>query len=148
MFTKARWDKSFIFNGIRLRREWLEQWQEAYNCIDSAVEAKRRRQPHQRHEARCSSLYVDINDQGTGWLRPVNIAKDEAYSEITTAIGDYTFEVECLLHTESNPILEQRQPHLRLKDMSIARVKMTQPVDIRRPRMPTFHARQGPRSDS
>src|SRR5437660_3173435 len=23
MFTKARWDKSFIFNSIRLRREWL-----------------------------------------------------------------------------------------------------------------------------
>ena len=23
MFTKAEWDKSFIFNSIRLRREWL-----------------------------------------------------------------------------------------------------------------------------
>jgi hypothetical protein len=23
MFTKVRWDKSFIFNNIRLRREWL-----------------------------------------------------------------------------------------------------------------------------
>ena len=23
MFTKAEWDKSFTFNGIRLRREWL-----------------------------------------------------------------------------------------------------------------------------
>jgi len=23
MFTKAIWDKSFIFNGLRLRREWL-----------------------------------------------------------------------------------------------------------------------------
>ena len=23
MFTKAQWDKSFIFNSIRLRREWL-----------------------------------------------------------------------------------------------------------------------------
>ena len=23
MFTKAEWDKSFIFNNIRLRREWL-----------------------------------------------------------------------------------------------------------------------------
>jgi hypothetical protein len=27
MFTKAEWDKSFIFNSIRLRREWLENWQ-------------------------------------------------------------------------------------------------------------------------
>jgi hypothetical protein len=25
MFTKARWDKSFIFNSIRLRREWLPE---------------------------------------------------------------------------------------------------------------------------
>jgi hypothetical protein len=24
MFTKAIWDKSFIFNDIRLRREWLQ----------------------------------------------------------------------------------------------------------------------------
>ena len=24
MFTKAEWDKSFIFNSIRLRREWLD----------------------------------------------------------------------------------------------------------------------------
>src|SRR5438309_7243042 len=24
MFTKARWDKSFIFNSICLRREWLQ----------------------------------------------------------------------------------------------------------------------------
>jgi hypothetical protein len=23
MFTKGQWDKSFIFNSIRLRREWL-----------------------------------------------------------------------------------------------------------------------------
>jgi hypothetical protein len=23
MFTKVRWDKPFIFNSIRLRREWL-----------------------------------------------------------------------------------------------------------------------------
>ena len=23
MFTKAEWDKSFIFNNIHLRREWL-----------------------------------------------------------------------------------------------------------------------------
>jgi hypothetical protein len=24
MFTKARWSKSFIFNSLRLLREWLE----------------------------------------------------------------------------------------------------------------------------
>jgi len=41
MFTKARWDKSFIFNSIRLRREWLwealeapaDAVQEDTNCV-------------------------------------------------------------------------------------------------------------------
>jgi AbiV family abortive infection protein len=119
-----------------------EQWQEAYNAINSAHDAKRRRQPHQRHEARCSSLYVDLNDQGTAWLRP-NITKDEAYNEITTAIGEYTHEVELLIHAESNPTLEQRAPRLSLKAMSSARSKMSPPVDIPRPSLPTFNAGHG-----
>jgi hypothetical protein len=32
MFTKARWDKSFIFNSIRLRREWLVGLPVAEHC--------------------------------------------------------------------------------------------------------------------
>jgi hypothetical protein len=102
-----------------------------------------KRQPDERHKARCSSLYVDLNDQGTAWLRPASIAKDEAYNEITTAIADYSFEVYRLLDVESDPILEQRQPHLRLKAMRIARAKMTQPLDIPRLRIPIFDAEQG-----
>ena len=120
-----------------------EQWRKAYDFIDVAVEAKRKRQPDERHKARCSSLYVDLNGQGTAWLRPASIAKDEAYNEITTAIADYSFEVYRLLDVESDPILEQRQPHLRLKAMRIARAKMTQPLDIPRLRIPIFDAEQG-----
>jgi len=32
MFTKAEWSKSFIFNSIHLRREWLHAW---FNTSDS-----------------------------------------------------------------------------------------------------------------
>jgi hypothetical protein len=50
MFTKARWDKSFIFNSIRLRREWLprtlslasarelRRYLEAHGACDGALE--------------------------------------------------------------------------------------------------------------
>src|SRR5437773_6035137 len=42
MFTKARWDKSLIFNSIRLRREWLDEtyikvkgeWKYLYRAVD------------------------------------------------------------------------------------------------------------------
>ena len=33
MFTKVRWDKSFIFNSIRLRREWLWEMEQCKNRI-------------------------------------------------------------------------------------------------------------------
>ena len=41
MFTKARWDKSFIFNSIRLRREWLmiQQHREEQDKISAEIEA-------------------------------------------------------------------------------------------------------------
>lgn len=123
------------FRDLREHDLGSEQWTKAYDLIASAFDAKKKRQPHQRHEARCSSLYVDLNNLGTEWLRPVNIGKDEAYDEITTALGEYTHEVELLIHAESNPTLEQRAPHLRLKAMSIARSKMSPPVDIPRPKL-------------
>jgi hemerythrin-like domain-containing protein len=37
MFTKAEWDKSFIFNSIRLRREWLK-FQELIRNVEHHVE--------------------------------------------------------------------------------------------------------------
>jgi AbiV family abortive infection protein len=111
-----------------------EQWNEARDVLDSAVEEERKRQPKGRHQRRMSSLYVDPNDSGTGpeWLRPVNITEDEARSEINSAISDYNHEVDRLTNEESHPALEQYQPHLSVKAMSIARSKMSHPVDIPR----------------
>ena len=111
-----------------------EQWHKANQLIDIAVDAKRKRQPEKRHQARCSNLYVDLNHQGTDWLRPVDVAKDEAHDEINSAISDYMHEVRRLTNEESYPILEQYQPHLSVKAMSIARSKMSHPVDIPQPR--------------
>jgi len=109
-----------------------EQWNEARDVLDSAVEEERKRQPKERHQRRMSSLYVDLNDSGTEWLRPVNITEDEARSEINSAISDYNHEVDRLTNEESHPTLEQYQPQLSVKAMSIARSKMSHSVDIPR----------------
>jgi len=110
-----------------------EQWHNAESDINSAVKAKLKRQPDERHQARCSALYVDLNDLGTEWLRPsVNIAEDEARTEINSTISDYNREVDRLTNEELHPTLEQYQPHLSVEAMSIARSKMSHPVDIPR----------------
>src|SRR5262249_6285828 len=110
-----------------------DQWKEAQNILDAAVEAKRKRLPTDRHQARCSALYVDLNDLGTEWLCPsVIIAEDEAREAINDTVTDYNRDVDRLTNEELHPILEQHQPHLRVKAMSIARSKMSYPVDIPR----------------
>jgi len=109
-----------------------EEWNEARDVLDSAVEEERKRQPKKRHLRRMSSLYVDLNASGTEWLRPVNITEDEARSEINSAISDYNHEVDRLINEESHPTLEQYQPQLSVKAMSIARSKMSHSVDIPR----------------
>ena len=110
-----------------------EQWHNAESDINSAVKAKLKRQPDERHQARCSALYVDLNGLGTDWLRPsVKIAKDETRKAINNAISDYNREVDRLTNEESHPTLEQYQPHLSVKAMSIARSKMSHPMDIPR----------------
>jgi len=110
-----------------------EQRKGAGALIDSAVEAKGKRLATDRDQDRCSSLYVDLNPQGTDWRRPAMIDEDKARHEINSAISDYTYEVNRLTNEELHPNLEQHQPHLSVKAMSIARSKMQHTVDIPQP---------------
>lgn len=113
-----------------------EQWDSANDIINSAVDAKRKRQPQERHQARCTSVYVDLNDAGTDWLRPVDITKDEARNNIVGAVNDYAHEVDRLTNEGLGPPLQQHSPQLSVEEMSIARARMSHPVDIPPPMWP------------
>lgn len=115
-----------------------EQWNNANDVINSAADAKRKRQPHERHQARCSSLYVDLNDPGTDWLRPVDISREEARINISDAVNDYAQEVDRLTNEGLRPTLQQHFPHLSVEAMSVARARMSHAVDIPRPIWPTL----------
>lgn len=114
------------------------EWNKANDVINSAVEAARKRQPHDRHEARCDGLYVDLNDLGTGWLRPIDISKEEARTHISDALNDYAQEVDRLSNEGLHPTLEQHAPHVRASAMAAARAAMSQSVEIPRLVWPTM----------
>src|SRR2546430_16077566 len=56
MFTKVRWDKSFIFNSIRLRREWLASSPpEGSRRRGRLLPLPKRRQAHQGRDSSATS---------------------------------------------------------------------------------------------
>jgi AbiV family abortive infection protein len=114
-----------------------DKWVRAEEVINSAIEAKQKRQPNERHQLRCSSLYVDISAIGTGWARPVEISKEEALNNIYDAINDYSLEVDRLTNIELQSILEQHSPHVRAKARSIAKVKMVS-INVLPPAWPSY----------
>jgi hypothetical protein len=100
-----------------------EQRQKAEEQLDTAVEAKRRRQPQNRHDDRCSGLYVDLAGDGKGWRRPVAVDRSEALHEINSAVSDYNIERQNLLTEELAPVLRDRRD-LALDQMTRARAKL------------------------
>ena len=69
-----------------------QAWQQASDTIHAAIEAKRKRDPHSRHEARVRGLYVDLDSAGTAWTRPAELDAEAARLELEDAIGDYSLE--------------------------------------------------------
>ncbi len=103
--------------ALQTQREYApssEQWKRAESFINSAHEAKQKRQPNERHQLRCSSLYVDINAMGTDWIRPFKIDKEEARNHIYDAANDYSHEVDCLTNKDLQSMLEQHPPPPRM----------------------------------
>ncbi len=99
---------------------------------DAAVEAKRKRQPHDRHAVRCDGLYVDLNDAGTDWKCPRDISEQDALNHITDAVNDYAGELDKLKVKE----LWHAHPQVRGKAMDEARQKMSRTVDLPAPPWP------------
>ena len=73
-----------------------QAWQQASDTINAAIEAKRKRDPHSRHEARVRGLYVDLDSVGTAWTRPAELDAEAARLELEDAIGDYSLECDQL----------------------------------------------------
>lgn len=100
---------------------------------DAAVEAKRKRQPHDRHAVRCDGIYVDLNDSGSDWKCPRDIGEQEARNHITDAVNDYACEFDRLTNEGLWGVLS---PHIRAKEMGAARQKMSRTVDLPAPLWP------------
>jgi AbiV family abortive infection protein len=72
------------------------EWVAARDVIRSALEAKAKRDPQDRHDTRESALYVDLDSNGTSWSRPCTIAAAVAREHIEDAVNDYATECDAL----------------------------------------------------
>jgi AbiV family abortive infection protein len=54
----------------------------------------RKRTPADRHAMRMSATYVDINDDGTDWNRPVAFSETEATNCLMDAVNDYALQLD------------------------------------------------------
>ncbi|MGH9932321.1 MAG: hypothetical protein ACREA9_24225, partial [Pyrinomonadaceae bacterium] len=91
------------------------KWQQASKTGDLATDAKRKRQPQDRHEMRQSALYVDLDAAGAAWLRPSTLDSARCRDEITDAVNDYAAERDRL----RDEVLD-----LDFPEMSAARANM------------------------
>ena len=73
-----------------------QAWQHANDTINAAIDAKRKKDPHSRHQARVRGLYVDLDPAGTAWTRPAALDAAAAQLELEDAFGDYTAECDRL----------------------------------------------------
>jgi AbiV family abortive infection protein len=124
----------------------VEEYRAANELLERAYEAKRKRRPDDRHEARCDGLHVDLDEAGTSWHRPIDLSIEEARQQITDAANDYSGELDRLSH---EGLFDSLQPHIRGKEMLAARQQMA-PFDVPAACWPKFAAvlPTGPRKQS
>jgi AbiV family abortive infection protein len=104
-----------------------EERKQATALIQAATDAKQQRQAHDRHDLRCDSLYVDLNDAGTDWNRPTDLDPQGALNQINSALSDYANECQRVTIKElSTP----PQSGVFAAEMRDAHGKMKHPVDL------------------
>lgn len=104
-----------------------EERENATAIIQAATEAKRRRQPQDRHDLRCDSLYVDLNGAGTAWKCPVDLDSQEALNQINGALNDYVSECE---KVTTPRLSDPPQSGVFAAEMREAREKMARAVEV------------------
>jgi AbiV family abortive infection protein len=67
------------------------EFQKADKLIRTAVEAKEKHAPAERHEKRLEGMFVDLEDSGTAWKRPSKaISQEDANRLLTNAANNYS----------------------------------------------------------
>lgn len=66
-----------------------KEYQEAEKIIQAAFKGLAKRAPDARHAARMHALYVDLEDSGADWNRPLHVAQDESKKLVGDASNDY-----------------------------------------------------------
>jgi AbiV family abortive infection protein len=66
-----------------------EEHRKAASELNAALKRMGDRAPGQRHAARMRALYVDLQDSGAGWNRPVNLSRREATRSVLEAMNYY-----------------------------------------------------------
>jgi len=92
-----------------------QEWMAGKETADSITDAKRQHNPQHRHSIRTGSLYVDLNDLGSGWLRPCTRHWSEARNEIVDAVNDYAAERDRL----RDEVIEEDYPEMARASASI-----------------------------
>jgi AbiV family abortive infection protein len=80
--------------------------------IEKIDKLKAKRLPDERHAARMRSLYVDLDEAGSDWLRPSSITEAEARTTVQDAVNDYSVQRDRLttpgILAAANPGLRRR----------------------------------------
>ena len=61
----------------------------AEQVIAAWLAHERKNAPGERHQARMTSLYVDVRDDGCGWNQPHETNKNDAFQTVNHAMGGY-----------------------------------------------------------
>jgi AbiV family abortive infection protein len=75
--------------------------------LEELMRRQQKRTPADRHKARMRALYVDLNESGSGWSRPIEMTDDAARAHLEDAANDYAMQwdryqgsLEILAHVE------------------------------------------------
>jgi AbiV family abortive infection protein len=68
------------------------EYQQAEQVLQTAIRAGLKRAPEERHNVRMRALYVDLDDSGLSWKRPVQISSEEAKKLLNDAVNDYAIQ--------------------------------------------------------
>jgi AbiV family abortive infection protein len=85
------------------------KFEAAEQVITAWLTREKENAPGERHQARMTSLYVDVRDDGCGWNRPCEIGNNIAYQTVNHAMNDYRLRRGNLLTHE---ILRIKDPEL------------------------------------
>jgi AbiV family abortive infection protein len=100
--------------------------------LDRLDKKRRKRTPDDRHKARMRTLYVDLNESGTGWSTPVE-TPDDARAHLEDAANDYGLLWVRLQGTEAARVKRDDPNLAAAKDAWPERPTLPEPV---RPKFP------------